>query len=463
MNDLFHNIMLNTDSYKHSHYLQYPENTTSVFSYIESRGGVYDDVVFFGLQAFIKEYLLQPITLEQIETAKQIVEAHVEPFNYDGWMYILNTYGGKLPLAIYAAPEGSVIPNKNILVSVVNTDPNCFWLTSFIETSLLRAVWYPSTVATVSYNCRKIIKKWLEQTGDVTSLPFKLHDFGARGVSSLESAALGGLAHLATGAIGTDTMSALIAAKLYYNTDIAGYSIPASEHSTMTILGREGETKQMERMVRTFGKQGAIFACVSDGYDIYDAVQNKWGGSLKQLVIDSGATLVVRPDSGDPAQVVLKVIKLLDDAFGSTINEKGYKVLHPSVRVIQGDGINEQSINTICMLLAGNGYSIDNIAFGMGGALLQHINRDTNKWAMKCSAAVVDGEVLDVYKDPITDPGKTSKKGLLSLYKTNEGYKTFKLGDAITGEEVLSLVYSKGDLVKDISLDDVRNRVLQSL
>lgn len=464
MNALFKNIMLNTDSYKHSHFLQYPDNTEVVYSYIESRGGKYDKTVFFGLQAFIKEYLLTPITMEQVEVAKQIVEAHGEPFNYEGWKYIVEAHGGRLPIEIKAVPEGTVVENRNILVSISNTDPKCFWLPSFLETALLRAVWYPTSTATISHHCRKVIKKWLDQTGDPAGLPFKLHDFGARGVSSLESAALGGLGHLATGAMGTDTISALIAAKLYYNEPMAGFSIPAAEHSTMTIKGRKGEAEQMERMVTKFSGPGRIYACVSDSYDIYGAARNYWGDKLKDLVITSGGTLVVRPDSGDPATVVLKVIQILDSAYGSTKNAKGFKVLHPSVRVIQGDGINEQSIETILMVLAGHGYSADNIAFGMGGALLQHVDRDTNKWAMKCSAAKIDGEWVEVYKQPITDSGKNSKKGRLILVERENGvFETHQYFDCLPEDDALKVVFRDGVLLKEETLAAIRERATKAL
>lgn len=462
-------IILNTDSYKFSHALQYPEGTEQVFEYLESRGGDYPYTVFFGLQAFIKEYLAKPITFDDIMDAKDLVEAHGEPFNYKGWMHILTEHGGHLPLEIRAVPEGSVIPVKNALMTVVNTDPACFWLPSHVETPILRGTWYTSTVATVSHTCRRIINKYLVDTGDPGGLPFKLHDFGARGVSSRESAALGGMAHLATGAMGTDTVSALLAARKYYKANMAGFSIPAAEHSTMTILGREGELKQMERMVRLFAGPGKIYACVSDGYDIFNAVTNIWGGDLRDLVLNSGGTLVVRPDSGDPVTVCLRVVKLLDEKFGSTKNDKGFKVLNPAVRVIQGDGVNEHSIEAILMTLAGHGYSADNIAFGMGGALLQHMDRDTQKWAMKCSAAKINGKWVDVFKDPVTDQGKQSKKGQLALIKETDfgsdkqTYSTVATDSVPGGANLLRPVFRDGELLIDEDLETIRTRTISNL
>ena len=212
------NIILNTDSYKASHYLQYPPKSEYVSSYIEARGGDYDKTLFFGLQAFIKEYLLKPITQVDIEEAETIITAHGLPFNKEGWQYILDAYNGYLPLQILAIEEGTLIPLKSPLLQVVNTDPKVPWLTSYLETALLRAIWYPTTVATLSYSIKEIIRDYLEATSEnaEAQLPFKLHDFGARGVSSEESAMLGGMAHLLNFK-GTDTLSAIVGAKSSFN------------------------------------------------------------------------------------------------------------------------------------------------------------------------------------------------------------------------------------------------------
>lgn len=230
-------IILNSDSYKFSQYNQYPPGTEYVYSYIESRGGSWNDTVFFGLQAFIKEYLSEPITQRDIDFASELITAHGEPFNRAGWEYILNTHGGRLPVTIRAVPEGTIVPIKNVLATIENTDPKCFWLTSFLETALLRAIWYPTTVATNSYESKKIILQALEKTGDPSTIDFKLHDFGARGVSSMESAAIGGAAHLVN-FLGTDTISGILFAREYYNAGIAGFSIPASEHSVACSYGK---------------------------------------------------------------------------------------------------------------------------------------------------------------------------------------------------------------------------------
>lgn len=436
---MYHNIILSADSYKYSQFNQYPEGTEYVHSYIESRGGEYDNIVFLGTQAFLREYMSKPITMADIDEAEAIITAHGEPFNREGWEHILFKHEGYLPVIIHALPEGTVTKPGTPLLTIENTDPKAYWLTSFLETALLRAIWYPTTVASNSLASRKVILEFLEKTGDPSTIGFKLHDFGARGVSSFESAGLGGLAHLATGALGTDTVSALLAARKYYDSDIAGYSIPAMEHSTVTSWGRENEVESYRNMLRQYGKPGAILAAVSDSYDIYNAAAKLWGEELRQEVIDSGAVVVVRPDSGDPVLVNRKLIQILGEKFGYTVNAKGFKVLN-NVRIIQGDGITTLSIRSILGALTADGWSADNIAFGQGGALLQQLNRDTCKFAMKCSAIRVNGQWRDVYKDPIGDSEKKSKRGRQTTIDMRRVFEDGSLENETTLEEVRARV-----------------------
>ena len=463
------NLLLNTDSYKASHWLQYPPNTDATFFYVESRGGLYDRTVFFGLQAILKEYLAKPITHTDVDEARDLFAAHGEPFNETGWRYIVDKHAGLLPLRIRAVPEGTVVPTHQALVTIESTDPMAYWVPSYIETLLLR-LWYPVTVATISWHAKQTIRQFLERTSDdpAGQLPFKLHDFGARGVSSAESAALGGAAHLVN-FMGTDTVSGLMAAKAYYHEPMAGFSIPAAEHSTITSWGREHEVDAYRNMLQQFAKPGAIVAVVSDSYDIFHAIREHWGKTLKDEVIASGATVVVRPDSGDPVAVVHQCLELLDEAFGHTVNSKGYKVLN-YVRVIQGDGINPNSIRAILERITSAGYATDNVAFGMGGALLQQLNRDTQKFALKCSAARVDGRWIDVYKEPITDKGKMSKRGRMTLLQHRE-YGTFKTvpvppeAESLTEvvrplgyDDALVTVWEDGHIVTDHTFAQVRER-----
>lgn len=449
------NIILNSDSYKYSQWVQYPMGTEYVYSYIESRGGEYDKLVFVGLQAFLREYMTTPVTRQMVDQAEAIMKVHGEPFNREGWDYIVREHGGRLPVEIKSVDEGSVMRLKNVLVSIVNTDPKCYWLTSFLETALLRAIWYPTTVASNSYKSKEIILEFLNRNGDPSLIDFKLHDFGARGVSSLESAALGGMAHLVN-FMGTDTVSGILAAMEYYDAEVCGFSIPAMEHSTVTSWGRENEVESYRNMLKHYGKPGALLACVSDSYDIYKACE-KWGTELKQEVIDSGAVVVVRPDSGDPVQVVNDCLKILDKHYGHTVNAKGYRVLN-NVRVIQGDGINHQMIRAILTIMDMNGYSADNVAFGQGGALLQQVNRDTLQFAMKCSAAKIASEWVEVYKDPVTSSMKKSKKGRLMLVTGPDGEFVTKNLEFNGEIDLLKTRFIDGRLYNETTFAQVRER-----
>lgn len=448
------NLILDTDSYKASHWLQYPEGTTNVYSYLESRGGEYEETVFFGLQPLLRR-LSQKVTPEMVDEAAKFFEGHGLPFNRDGWMYIAEDLGGKLPLRIKAVAEGSVVPTKNVLMTVENTDDKCFWLTSWVETLLMR-VWYPTTVATISRECKKVIFDALKRTSDdpQSEIGFKLHDFGSRGVSSSESAALGGAAHLVN-FMGSDTVLGVLFANEMYNAGMAGFSIPAAEHSTVTSYGKEGELDAYRNMLNQFAKPNALLAVVSDSYDLGNAVRNLWGKELKQQIIDSGAVVVVRPDSGHPPKVVLETLIGLDEAFGHTINSKGFKVLN-HVRVIQGDGINRESIREILEVAESAGFSATNIAFGMGGGLLQQMNRDTLKFAYKCSSIRVNGEERGVYKEPKDEPFKRSKAGRFSLVKTSLIYYTST--EENEPHDVLQVVFENGDVLLSNDFEGIRKR-----
>lgn len=458
-------IILDTDSYKVSMWKQYPPGTEYVYSYIESRGGKYAETEFLGVQALV-QYLATPITQEQIDYADKIWTAHGEPFNRAGWQYILDVHAGKLPIRIRAAKEGLIIPTKNVLCTIENTDPQCFWLTTWVETPALRAIWYPTTVGTKSWNIKQCILKYLEESGDPTTIAFKLHDFGARGVSSTESAGIGGAAHLVN-FMGTDTMSGILHVMDTYGGDVAGFSIPASEHSTITSWGRENEVDAYRNMVKQFGKPGAVLAVVSDSYDIYNACE-LWGTELKDEVIASGATVVIRPDSGDPLVVIPNMMHILESLYGVTVNVKGYKVLN-NVRVIWGDGINELSVESILRTMVGlHGYSADNFTFGMGGGLLQQLDRDTMQFAMKCSAVGVrevtymdpdtdystEAVWRDVFKDPITDKGKASKKGRVTLFKNQAGEYYTGVEDWMKDE--LETYFEDGEIKFTQTFDEVR-------
>lgn len=461
-------IPAKADSYKlGGHWLQTPPDMTNAYTYYSSRGTRLKwknpRIMFFGMQMFLRENMMKPITHEQIDAIKPLALAHMGVFNEDGWRYIVDTYGGILPLHIRAPKEGTVMPLKNVMMTVEANDPNCYWLPPYIETMGVRAVWYGSTVATNSFRAKEIILKSLHKTAEdpEAEAPFKLHDFGARGVSSYESANIGGTAHQVNFQ-GTDTFSSTVYAMKHYFCDMSAFSIPASEHFTMTSWGKLNEYEAFQNMLDQFGGPGKMVACVSDSYNIYDACTKGWGGKLKDQVMNMGGTLVVRPDSGDPLSVPLEVIELLMESFGHTVNSKGYRVLPDYIRVIQGDGITVDNIEEILRRMEEAGLSASNIAFGMGGGLLQQCDRDTYQFAQKCSAAERNGnEWYDVSKDPVGDKGKKSLKGRVTLVKnvkTGE-FRTIRLTDPIKNDEVnmMRTIYHNGVVEEEFqTLDDIR-------
>ena len=336
----FNNLVLMTDSYKHSHPFQYPLEANYLHFYLESRGAGKDlgnYTKFFGLQYYIKEYLSKPITQSMVDEAEALLKQHGLPFYKKGFVKIVAKYDGYLPVRIRAVKEGSLIPLHNVLMTIESTDEELFWLPGLLETLLLK-VWYPTTVASIGHTIKETIKDYLEQTADsLDKLGFMLHDFGYRGVSSEESAGIGGAAHL-TNFLGTDTLAAIRFCKKYYNEEMAGFSIPASEHSTMTSWGEgtQCEKKAFENMIEQFGDQSVLYACVSDSWDFKQAIQT-WI-SLKDKVKAKKANLVIRPDSGDAVENILYALDKLSKGYGFTTNSKGYKVLD-GVALIQGDGV----------------------------------------------------------------------------------------------------------------------------
>ena len=456
--DWINNICWLTDSYKVSHYKQYPPKTTQVYSYFESRSGsVHPQTTFFGLQYWLKQYLVGPVVTQQkIVKAEKLFNAHFggQVFNRAGWEYILNKHGGRLPIEIKAAPEGLVVGESNVLMTVENTDPKVFWLTNYLETLLVQ-VWYPSTVATQSRAMKNVILNYLTKTGDPGLIDFKLHDFGFRGVTCPEQAAVGGAAHLVNFK-GTDNVAGLVLLSEFYHDPCAGFSIPAAEHSTITSWGKDHEVDACRNMLTQYPT--GLVATVSDSFDIYNCCANIWGGVLKDEVLARDGTLVVRPDSGNPPEVVVKVLDILGEKFGFTINSKGYKVLHPKVRVIQGDGIDFKMLDLILAAMENAKWSADNISFGSGGGLLQKLNRDTQRFAFKCSSATVDGQERDVFKQPITDSGKKSKSGRLKLVYENDTQKrvltTVPASDPRPDQ--LQWVFRDGVLLVDQNLAQIR-------
>lgn len=454
------NICFLSDSYKISHYKQYPPGTKRVYSYFESRrGSTYPQTTFFGLQYWLQQYLAGPVvTQEKIDEADEMFRLHFggQVFNRPGWEDILQRHGGFLPVEIKAIPEGTVVGESNVLMTVENTDDQAYWLTNFLETLLVQ-VWYPSTVATQSRAMKQVITDYLIKTGDPSLAEFKLHDFGFRGVTCPEQAAIGGAAHLANFQ-GTDNIPGIMLARTFYREQMAGFSIPAAEHSTITSWGHEHEVDACRNMLEQY--PSGLVATVSDSYDIFNCCANIWGGVLKDQVLARDGVLVVRPDSGEPPVVVNRVLDILGEKFGFTVNSKGYKVLPPKVRVIQGDGIDFKMLDLILDAITKNGWSTDNLGFGSGGGLLQKLNRDTQRFAFKCSSVVVGEQHRDVYKQPITDKGKKSKAGRLKLIRQDgpEGDVFATVPQSDPREDQLQFVFRNGEVLINQTFAEIRER-----
>jgi nicotinamide phosphoribosyltransferase len=465
------NLILLADAYKYSHHQFYYPGTRNVYSYLESRGGLFDRVVFFGLQYYLKQYLEGAvITKEKIEEAEELlpqVFGRDDVFDKSRFEYILKVHGGRLPVRIKAVPEGTVVPVHNVLMTIENTDPNCYWLTNFLET-LLMQVWYPCTVASLSMEIKEIVERYYEETASYASragIEYVLNDFGFRGVSSVESAGIGDAAHLLSFR-GSDTIQGSVLARRYYHTDtVYGLSVPATEHSICTLLGERGELEIFKHVLKTFPT--GIVACVSDSYNIFRACRDYWGEELRDMILNREGTLVIRPDSGEPVLTLLNVFEILMQQFGYTLNEKGYKVLPPQVRVLQGDGIDIHSIRSIYRALKEKGISAENLVLGMGGALLQKVDRDTQKFAFKCSYAEVGEQKVDVQKHPvemnkegrIQQSFKKSKAGRLKLIDTEEGYKTVREEELPECKDELVTVFENGAFIREESFEAIRERI----
>ena len=460
------NICLLTDSYKVTHHAFYPKNTEKVYSYLECRvGSEFNKTIFYGLQYIIKKYLEgQVVTKDKVNQANNLIKTHIgeDIFNYDGWMYIADNLDGKLPIEIKAVSEGTPVEVGNVLMTVENTDKHCYWLPNYLE-SLLLQVWYPSTIATLSAEVRKLCIFYLDVTGsNKDNLDFMLHDFGYRGATSTESARLCGSAHLLSFA-GTDTIPALTIPKNYYNDDnIYGYSVQATEHSVMTSLGREGEIKQAINVIDK-AKDG-VLSIVIDSYNYREFLKQagtkgtKLNSKINEFLEKTeGNKIVFRPDSGEPVSTTLDCLNILEEGFGTTKTSEGYKIFTKNIGLLWGDGLNYHKIRDILFGMKSNGWAAQNIIFGMGGGLHSSVTRDTQRHAFKCSAQLRDGTWHDVFKNPL-DSSKKSKTGRLKLVKENNHFKTYPI--ASDKKDYLECVFKNGELVKQQSFKDIKNKTL---
>lgn len=502
-------IYLSTDFYKLSHREQYPQGTTTVYSTLTPRSNKYapwsDQIVFFGLQYFIKEYLIERFNKEFFKVPiDEVVDLYTN--------FIKNTLGketvevdhlvklhklGYLPLEIKALPEGTLAPMRCPVMTIENTHPDFFWLTNFIETILSTTIWQPITSATLAYQYRKVLNEYaLKTTGSIAGVEFQGHDFSLRGMSSEQSGMASGMGNL-TSFQGTDTIPAIFGVHKYYNAPLdftTGASISATEHSVMCSYGQTDELELFKHLLVDVYPTG-LFSVVSDTWDFWKVV-TEYLPTLKNIIMNRDGKLVIRPDSGDPVDIVAGtsikgntpeekgLIECLWDTFGGTINEQGYKVLNPHIGAIYGDSINLDRATAISERLEQKGFASTNIVFGIGSFSYQYHTRDTFGFAVKATAATVNGEERMLFKDPKTDDGtKRSQRGRIVVARKSDVLAENPDFDfsTLTGDQshnnllwkdglyeaeahysswnALRPVFKNGKLLVDESLEDIRHRI----
>lgn len=472
------NVLLMTDVYKMSHMSCYPPDTEEVYSYLEARK--LDEnkqpipMVFFGLQYLLKEYLSRPIThshaAEFLEYYKQILGPVPDSIRQN--IFSLAELG-YWPVEIKAVAEGTVIGTGNALMTIQNTIPGFHWCVGFLE-SLLLKVWNPCTVATCSLKYKELVESYAAATCDNNNhIPYQVHDFGYRGVSSEESAMVAGGAHLLN-FVGSDTITANKFILEYYTPNnkrtVLGKSVPASEHSVMCSYGRENELEAFRHMLLT--NPTGIVSIVSDTYDLWNVLEN-FTEELKEDILNRDGKVVFRPDSGEPIDIICGntsasmsspegkgALQILWDKFGGTINSKGFKVLNPKVGLIYGDGMHYERFKDMLAMMRASGFASSNLVIGVGGILLQNHNRDELGFALKATRIVRSRVPINIFKDPITDPGKRSKRGLMTLHKRKPPIQGFWTEDEVSEEREedgeLIPVFSNGVILKKYSIEEVR-------
>jgi nicotinamide phosphoribosyltransferase len=495
------NPLLLTDGYKTGHHQQYPKGTTLVYSNFTPRSNKYapkgcDQVVSFGQQmvmqqiheAFQKEFFSKP----KYEVCG---EMKTELSMYLGTDYDVTHFEklhdlGYLPIAVKALPEGTLVPIKVPVLTIYNTHPDFYWVTNYLETILSNLLWKPMTSATIAHTYRKVLTKWQEKTDAERGwfIDWQGHDFSMRGMDSVEAVISSGVAHL-TSFLGSDSLPSIYGARKYYNADgmVCG-SVNATEHSVMCAGGKEDEVETFRRLLETYPT--GILSVVSDTWDLWK-VCTEHVVTLKEEIIARDGKLVIRPDSGDPVDIlcglnsnppimidsellkskdvhnepkVKGVIELLWDVFGGTINEQGYKVLDSHIGAIYGDSITIDRADEICKRLEAKGFASTNVVLGIGSFTYQYNTRDTFGFAMKATYVEVNGEAREIFKDPITDDGtKKSATGLLRVKTDENGYA---LVDRQTwaGEEasVMQTIYKDGKFQNTTTLAEIRERLKQA-
>lgn len=481
------------DFYKLSHREQYPDNTEYVFSTWTPRGSYIEginEVVAFGLQAFAKKYLIDYFNKHFFNRPKEEVVAEYIRFikfalgvENPNATHIEELHDlGHLPLKIRSVKEGTLVPLRVPMITVVNTNPKFFWVTNYIETLMSSENWLPSTSATISLQYKKILTKYAILTGgDLGFVRFQGHDFSMRGMV-IEAGILSGAGHLLN-FLGTDTIPAICFLEEYYNANIekelVGTSVNATEHSVMCAGGQDSEFETYERLMTKVHPTG-ILSIVSDTWDLW-SVLNKIIKPLRHVILNRDGKIVIRPDSGDPVKIICGdpesdnenarkgVIEILWDIFGGTITDKGFKVLDPHIGAIYGDSITLARCEAICKGLMDKGFASTNIVFGIGSFTFQYQTRDTFKFAMKATHVVIKGKERNILKNPVTDDGtKKSATGRVVVIKPLD---TIMLVDGLTIEEqeyfkdidLLEDVFVDGELMRDQSLSEIRDILLKQV
>lgn len=462
--------VLYKDFYKTDHRRQYPKGTTLIYSNLTPRGsrieGV-DRVVVFGIQYFIKDYLIRRFNEGFFKQPKEKVMAQYKrrmdtalgpnafPIDHIAALHDL----GYLPIRIKAMPEGSLCSLRVPFLTIHNTKPEFFWLTNFIETVMSSVIWGAVNSATIANEYRKILTRYAWVTnGSTDFVQWQGHDFSMRGMFGLEAGIISGMGHL-TSFTGTDTIPAIDALEAFYNADaekeLIGGSVPATEHSVMCMGGSESELDTYRRLLTEVYPSG-IVSIVSDTWDYWHVFDNILP-ALKEEILARNGKLVVRPDSGDPVKVTIESIERLWDLFGGTITDMGYKQLDSHVGIIYGDSITIERCKAICEGLKKKGFASTNMVLGIGSYTYQYNTRDTLGFAMKSTYGEVDGKGFEIFKAPKTDSGiKNSAKGLLRVNKDGT------LSECVSWSEeggLLETVFLDGKLVKEYSLSEIRDRI----
>lgn len=472
-----------TDAYKTGHVFQYPPGTEMIYSNITARGSrvpSIDHVVVFGVQYLIKRYLIDDFNENFFPLPKQVVidtykrrldnALGVGAVSMDHIAALHDL--GYLPIRIKALPEGTRCPLRIPFMTIVNTDVRFGWITNFLETLLCNVLWKPMTSATMADEYKRLLTHYAVLTGEPSFVPYQGHDFSMRGMSGIEDACASGGGHLLS-FVGTDTIPAIDWLEQYYNADsdkeLIGCSVPATEHSVMCINGPQDEYDTYHRLLTEVYPKG-IVSVVSDTYDYWGILTNTLP-KLKDIIMARDGKLVIRPDSGDPYRIICGdvgepedspafngTMELLWQTFGGTVNDKGYRILDPHIGVIYGDSITLDRCKDICEGLQRAGFASTNMVYGIGSYTYQYVSRDTFGFAMKATAAVVNGKLIEIYKDPKTDDGlKRSAKGLLRV--NADLTLTQQCTPEQEEEGLLRTVFKDGQLVVDDSLAVIRERL----